>query len=254
MKIGLAQIKSATGDVSRNIGHHLYVLEHLNAGDVDFLMFPELSLSNYDPEIVESVAIDIKDSRLDPFQKFADSTGITVGVGAPVRSRDKPLIAIVVFFPHHMRTIIYKSFLHEDELPYFSTSNDPVSVLDLSRRVAVAICYEIAIDTHIESAAARHMDIYLASVAKTVTGINDAKARLSAKAREFNVPVLISNCVGTCEGKMAGGGSMVIESDGTVMGLLNDQEEAILIYDFDTKDVQKIVIRKLPIKAVHRTR
>ena len=242
MKIGLAQIKSDKGDINGNLRHHLDLLGNLAAGEVELVIFPELSLSNYDPDIAVSAAIGPEDTRLDAIQQFADRTEISVGVGFPERSSDKPFITLVVFSPSRPRTVIHKSHLHEDELPYFSTLNESASVLELSKRVAVAICYEITVDAHIESAMAKNMDLYLASVAKTAKGIREAKTQLSAKAREFKVPILVANSVGTCEGKVAGGGSMVIDVDGTVIGALNDTEEAILIYDSEARDKQKVEI------------
>ena len=38
------------------------------------MAFPELSLSNYDPEIADAVAITTGDHRLAVFQAFADET------------------------------------------------------------------------------------------------------------------------------------------------------------------------------------
>ena len=242
MKIGLAQIRSSTGDIDRNISHHLDVLDHLGAGDVDLVMFPELSLSNYAPDIANSVAMEPDDIRLKPFQEFADRTGISVGVGIPLRSTNRPLISIIVFFANRIKTIIHKSYLHEDELPYFSVSSMPVTVLEMSRRVTVAICHEINVDAHIESAAAKGIDVYLASVAKTAVGLDAAREKLLVHASKFNIPVLVVNSVGTCEGKEAGGGSMVIGADGTVICSLDDTEEAILIYDFKIKNTQKLQI------------
>lgn len=242
MRIGLAQIRSSTGDIDQNINHHLDVLDHLGAGDVDLVMFPELSLSNYDPDIANSVAMEPEDIRLKPFQEFADRTGISVAVGIPLRSTNKPFISMIVFFPNRIKTIIHKSYLHEDELPYFSALSKPVSVLELSRRVAVAICYEINVDAHIESATEKGIDVYLASVAKTAVGIDEAREKILVNASKFNIPVLVVNSVGTCEGKEAGGGSMVIGADGTVIYSLDDKEEAVLIYDFKMKNTQKLQI------------
>ena len=206
-------------------------------------MFPELSLSNYDPDIANSVAMEPDDIRLKPFQEFADRAGISVGVGIPLRPTNKPLISIIAFFPNRIKTVIEKSYLHDDELPYFSVSSmHTVSVLEMSRRVAVAICYEINVDAHIENAAAKGMDVSLASVAKTAVGIDEAREKMLIHASKFNTPVLVVNSVGTCEGKEAGGGSMVIGADGTVICSLNEKEEAILIYDFKLINTQKLQI------------
>jgi predicted amidohydrolase len=243
MKIGLAQIKSVTGDVKQNINHHLRVLDHVAERNADLVMFPELSLCNYDPDIANSVAMEPDDIRLRPFQQFADRTEVAVGVGIPMRTSSNPLISITVFFPNRTKTIINKSYLHEDELPFFSASSEPpASILDMSKKIAVSICYEINLDAHIETAASKGMDVYLASVAKTPVGIKEARARMSIQANRFRVPVMVVNSVGTCEGKTAGGGSMVIGADGTVLNALDDKEEAVLFYDFKMKTTQTVAM------------
>ncbi|MEM0982212.1 MAG: carbon-nitrogen hydrolase family protein [Cyanobacteria bacterium P01_H01_bin.58] len=249
MKIGLAQIESITGDIDGNISHHLTVLDPLSADDVDLVMFPELSLSNYEPAIAQSTAINLADQRLTAFQEFADQRGIAIGIGAPVRTREKPLISTLMFMPHRTCTVIDKVYLHEDELPYFSAKSKPATVLELAKKIGIAICYEISVDAHIESASAQNMAIYLASVAKTAAGILAAKERLSVKAKEFKMPILIVNSLGICEGKAAGGGSAIIETDGTVVTTLKEQEEAILIYDLENKHASKFPINASSINV-----
>jgi len=129
--------------------------------------------------------------------------------------------------------VIHKSFLHDDEVPYFSAEQAPATLLEMGKRVAIAICYEISVDDHYASAAHQGMEVLLATVAKTAGGMDQARQRLSAKARQLNIPILVANSVGTCEGKVAGGNSMVIRADGTVACALNSDEEAMLLYDLN---------------------
>ncbi len=231
MKIGLAQIKSKKGDLSANIAHHLRVLEHVDEVDVNLVMFPELSLSNYDPDVVAGVAVDPEDRRLDVLQEFADTTGTAVGVGVPTRSAAKPLISALVFVPQRGRHTISKRYLHPDEREFFSPAPGPVGVLSLENRVAIAICHEVFVPAHIEAVIEEDFDIYLASVAKTAAGISEARRHLSAVARQYSVPMLMVNSVGSCEGKVAGGGSAVITDSGEVIAQLSDREECLLIHD-----------------------
>jgi predicted amidohydrolase len=233
MKIGLAQIKSVKGDILDNLKHHLALLDRLAPGDADLVMFPELSLTNYDPDIAESFALDPDDARLTPFQDFANRTAMAIGIGLPTRTQGKPQISTVIFRPDGSRTVIHKSYLHEDEVPYFSAEPAPATVLAMEKKVAVAICYEISVEAHYASAAKSGMEALLASVAKTADGMVQARPWLSVKARQFGIPILVANSVGTCEGKVAGGSSMVIAADGSVICALNAHEEALLIYDLD---------------------
>jgi len=243
MKIGLAQIKSVQGEIAYNLEHHLVLLNRLSPGDADLVMFPELSLTNYDPDIAETVALAADDPQLAPLQTFADETAISVGVGLPTRTGQKPRISVLIFWPKAPKTVIHKSYLHPDELPYFSAEQAPATLLQMGKRVAIAICYEISVDAHFASAAKQGMEVVLASVAKTAGGIDQAKQRLTAKAGQCGVPILVANSVGTCEGKVAGGNSMVIKTDGTVAYALDSHEEAILLYDLNEQTGKKLPIQ-----------
>lgn len=231
MRIGLAQIRSERGDLQGNIDHHLMALENLAPHSVDLVVFPELSLTNYDPDIAGTVAIDAGDTRLDVFQDFADRTGTAVAVGAPLKGAAKPMIALVVFRPGGDRRTIGKHYLHADEAAFFCPANGPAGMLEMALRVGVAICYELSVPEHSGAAVDQGAELYLASVAKTHDGVAAARTSLSATARTYQIPALMVNCVGTCEGKVAGGGSMVIDGAGRLVAQLGDQEEAVLLYD-----------------------
>lgn len=239
MKIALLQIESITGDLERNIARHLAALAHLRAGDAELAIFPELSLSNYEPPVAARTAIDAADERLAPFDEFARQHDLHVCVGAALQGDDKPSISAILFSPGQPRRAIHKAYLHDDEVPIFAAGCGQARVLSLSRRVALAICYDISVDAHLEQASAQGMDVYVASVAKTADGIAAARERLGSKAREYGVPVLVVNSVGSCEGRPAGGGSMVIGADGEITGTLDGSEQAILIYDLENGCAEK---------------
>jgi len=234
MKIALMQVQSATGDLAFNIERHLTALSVFAPGEVDLAVFPELSLTGYAPEIAGTMVLEPEDSRLDPFQYAAERSAASILVGAPTRAASRPFVSLIAFSPRHPRTAIHKTYLHEDELPYFSAPRTGVHVLGGPVRVALAICYEISVDAHVARAAEQGMDVYLASVAKTASGIEHASIRLGHKAREFAVHALAANCVGVCEGKPAGGRSFAIDTRGAIVGELNADEEAALVYDTAT--------------------
>lgn len=240
MKIALAQIESITGDVDRNIACHLAALGQLRAGDADLVIFPELSLCNYDPHCAGMSAIDAGDERLAPFEEFARSRNMTICVGAALRTTGKPSISAILFSPRQARQFVHKAYLHADEMPFFAAGCEQASLLETTRRVALAICFDISVDTHIEQAAAQGMEVYVASVAKTVPGIAAARERLADKAREYAVPVLAVNSVGTCEGQPAGGNSMIIDAKGNLVEALDADEQAILICDLELGRARKL--------------
>lgn len=237
MRIGLAQIRSEKGAVERNVRRHLAVLRQLSPGAADLVVFPELSLSNYDPDVAAASAVRPEDDRIAPIRRFASETGVAVAVGAPVRSDDplaseeKPRIVLLVFPPGRPPVVVEKRYLHEDEVPFFSSADAGPSVLDFAVPVGVAICYEITVAAHADALIGAGAAVYLASVAKTSEGVTAAHAALSETAKRHDVPALMVNSVGTCEGKPAGGGSLALDREGRLVCQLGDAEEAFLVYD-----------------------
>lgn len=231
MKIALAQIESIDGDVDANVARHLGALRLLQAGDAELVIFPELSLTNYEPAIAARAALVADDPRLAPLEDAARELNAGICVGAPLETADKPSISAILFSPSQARRIVHKAYLHEDETPLFAAGVEQASVFELTRRVALAICFDISVNAHIEQAAAQGMDIYLASVAKTAEGIAAARESLQTRAREYGVPVLVVNSVGYCEGRPAGGNSTIFCRDGSIVDALDDREQAVLIFD-----------------------
>ncbi len=215
------------------------VLQSLERGLADLIVFPELSLSNYDPDIVSAVAIEPDDCRMDSFKQFSRETGMAVAVGAPLKTSGNPLIAMLVFLPGRKPVVVGKRYLHPDEIAYFSPSEGSVGILDLAIKIAIAICYEISVVEHTAAVMEDDVALYLASVAKTADGVSASLSTLSEVARRYEVPVLMVNSVGTCEGKVAGGGSLVIDRTGRLLAQLDKAAEGLLIFDTDTQTVIK---------------
>ena len=229
MIVALAQVRSETGQVQRNVDRHLAALESL--GPADLVAFPELSLSNYAPEVAEAVALTPDDARLAPLRRHADATGTALAVGAPIRTPGKPAIGLIAFVPGAAPVVIGKGHLHPDEAPTFSPAADGPGVLDLAVRVGVAICYELSVPAHADALVAGGAAVYLASVAKTPRGVEAARAALAATARRHGVPALLVNSVGTCEGVPAGGGSFALDAAGRLLARLGPEAEGALRVD-----------------------
>ena len=64
MIIGLAQLESVVGDYSHNLAKHLRFIELAAQAQIDYLIFPELSLSGYDVQESEN-PWSIRDNRIE---------------------------------------------------------------------------------------------------------------------------------------------------------------------------------------------
>jgi predicted amidohydrolase len=238
MIISAAQIKPIRGDIQANIDNHKRIIDEALGNDSDMIIFPELSLTGYEPTLAEALATMPFDPRLDAFQAVSDEANITIGVGLPLKNEPRPTISMVIFKPQQTRHVYSKKYIHADEEPYFISGHNTAVTLSQYPTTALAICYEISVPQHAQTAHQKGAEIYLASVVKTVPGTVKARERLSEIARTYSMTVVMANCVGVCDGEVCGGRSAVWNNKGDLLGGLNDTDEGILIFNTDTEAVK----------------
>lgn len=246
MRVALAQISSHPGKVVENLDRHLEAIEVSAAQGAELVVFPELSLCGYEPERLGSLAFfPDADALFDPLRAFAARHALTCVVGAPLRipGGARPRIALFVYKPCGAVHVIEKRFLHQDELPYFSSEPGPPDVLALKRRVGVAICYELSIEAHENALFDEHRpQLYVASVAKCTAGVPRASARLEEIARRHGVPAMMVNCVGRCEGRLAGGNTMAFDASGKCFAQLDARGEGLLFIDTEQDEAWSLAL------------
>src|SRR5256885_2305989 len=86
MRICLAQTRPIKGDVERNIEGHKKFIEQAVAKRAGMVVFPELSITGYEPALAKDLATTKDDHRFDDFQKIADARGITIGVAGAAKT------------------------------------------------------------------------------------------------------------------------------------------------------------------------
>lgn len=225
MKISLAQIQSQKGDIQKNIEIHKKWIIKAVSDKSDLIVFPELSLSSYEPELAEELAMNLEDTRLDIFQKLSDENDIGIGIGLPIRMERSMTISMIYFLPHQDRICYSKQFIHEDEKPYFVEGKEQIIISFRGKKIAPAICYESLLPGHYKKAVEMGADIYLASVAKPKKGVEKAYAHFPAIAK---TPILMVNNIGHCDNFMAYGQSAVWNKKGQLLINMNHQEEGLL--------------------------
>lgn len=119
MKICIAQTRPVKGDIEANIVDHINWINQAVNQNADFIIFSELSLTGYEPELAKELAIEIGDTRLNGFQEISDVKDIIICVGVPTKAKNGTCISLVIFQPNKERSLYSKQYLHEDELPYF---------------------------------------------------------------------------------------------------------------------------------------
>lgn len=197
----------------------------------DVIVFPELSLTGYEPTLASRLVCDPDDGEFLVFQRTVDETNMVIGIGMPTRNPNGICISMVLFRPRQSKLIYSKRYLHRDEEPFFVTGDNLSSLTFGETKIAPAICYEISIPDHAAHAIAGGANIYLASVNKSVNSIDDALQRLGDIAVGYSIPVLMSNCVGFCDAAACAGRTSIWNDEGALVGQLDDEAEGILILD-----------------------
>lgn len=242
MKISLAQIRPINGDIGSNIRQHLQFIDEAIRQKADLILFPELSLTAYEPTLAEALAMRPSDPRLDIFQEKSNEYGIHIGLGVPTVKGSHLFISLILFRPNQSHLIYSKKHLHADEEPFFeSGENFPVFQVG-KEQLAPAICYEISVPEHAITAFEHGADIYIASVVKFAKDMRRAYDRLTEIANNFNAPVLMVNAIGTADNGTCGGQSAVWNAQGELVDQLPSDAEGILFFNTDTGHSSSVLL------------
>ncbi|MDR8391394.1 carbon-nitrogen hydrolase family protein [Aliifodinibius sp. S!AR15-10] len=240
MKICIAQIRPVKGNVEQNIQHHKGFIETALSNQADMIIFPELSLTGYEPELAEQLATKKNDRRFNDFQKISDEHQITIVAGMPLKSPDGIIIGMLIFQSEEGRTVYGKKYLHADEEPFFASGSNLPWLLGEHNNIALAICYELSVPAHSEHAYKSGAKVYLASVAKVQSGVEKASKELSNIAGKYSMTVLMANAVGEADGDICAGQSAVWNDKGELIGQLNDNHEGIIIFDTESQEITQM--------------
>ncbi len=231
MKIAVAQIQAERGNIQANIKKHLEIIQLAITKDVDLIVFPELSLTGYEPKMAKELALQTNDARLAVFQEKSDIHNLTICIGAPLKEEENVQIGLIIFQPNAARKSYAKQILHEDELPYFEPGIKEIIIHLNDLKIVPAICYESTQTMHVKKAIASNADYYLVSVAKDHDGMERADQWFSKIAHETNLCILVANSIGPCEDFMSIGASSVWHSKNNSTPKMASNLEGFLVWD-----------------------
>lgn len=241
MKLCVAQTRPIKGNSEGNIENHIRLIHLAVLHGAEIIIFPELSLTGYEPSLSKTLATTQEDSRFDIFQEISDTKKIIIGVGIPTKQNTGICISMVIFQPQISRQTYSKQLLHTDEYPYFTNGDTQIFLTKKEHKIAPAICFESLQIEHSSNASKNGANIYFASVAKSAKGVEKAYQHYPEIAKKFNMTVLMSNCLGQNDDFASVGNSAVWNNEGVLLEQLNDTDEGLLIFDTTTQTTKKII-------------
>lgn len=231
MKICAAQTEPVKGDIQANIKQHLDLIDLALKKEAELIIFPELSISGYEPTLAQELATRSEDIRFDVFQRKSDQNNIVISIGAPIINGDKVSIGMTIFRPNEARKSYLKKYLYHTEEDSFIRGESFTNLMVKDSNIGLAICYEISVPEHQKVAFENGAEIYVAGVVESVERIDPAIEKMAKTASKYSTPVLMANCVGISGGYNCAGKSSIWNVKGELMGQLNTTESGVLIYD-----------------------
>lgn len=239
--LAAAQSCAVSCDLEANIAQHLQLVQAAAHHGVQWLLFPELSLTGYELAQLPGLAAQIQPATLQPLQDAAGQGGMAITVGLPVQlpGLDKPCIAALTLHPQGAPALYCKQYLHGSEQQYASPSPAAYAphVQTLSHgsplQIASAICFDSSQSTHAQAAAAAGARVYAAGVLVSPQGYGADSALWRQAAQNHGLCVLVANH-GAASGPWASAGrSACWGPDGTLLGEVPGLGAALLVLTVD---------------------
>ena len=226
-----AQSLSVPGDIAANVQRHLRFMDVAAEQGVGFLMFPELSLTGYEPGMARELALTEQDSRLRPIKDKAQALKIITVVGAPLLNRTVGgvEIAALTFGPGVDAHVYTKQHLHSGEESVFTAGSGGAPVDFDKERVHLAVCADFSHAAHPQEAAAAGATMYAASVLISGPGYANDSVLLQRLAKTHRMPVLMANHAGVTGGWQSAGRSALWAETGESVAEIAGVGEGLLI-------------------------
>ncbi|ALM82859.1 carbon-nitrogen hydrolase family protein [Bordetella sp. N] len=217
--IAAAQSISFAGDIPSNTERHLRFMEAAADHGVNLLVFPELSLTGYEPSVARALALRLDDPHLDPLRDLARQTGMVTVVGAPLlaSAADGQGVSIgaLILRPDGSTDVYTKQYLHGGEEAVFTAGKGGAHLRFDGANVALGVCADATHPEHAASAAAGHADVYAVGSVISEGAYATESRQLAGYAADHAMVVLLANHGGMTGGWACAGRSTIWAPGGT---------------------------------------
>ena len=231
LTIAAAQSTSIAGDLHANIARHQHFIQAAAEQGVQLLVFPELSLTGYEPDLAADLAIAPEAAVLQPLRELAREMGVTAVVGMPIRlsAEGAVLIGALVLAADGSLAVYSKQHLHSGEERAFAPGNGGAPLTLDDSTVALAVCADFSHASHAAAAAALGADVYAAGVLISPAGYAVDSALLQGHAATHSMLVLMANHGGATGGWESAGRSAIWAAGGALLAAAPGVGDGLLI-------------------------
>jgi predicted amidohydrolase len=242
--ICVAQTCPARGDVERNLEDHVRLVRLAAGLAASVIVFPELSLTGYELDLADALAMSEEDPRLAKLSQASSSYALTIVAGAPVRIRRLLHNGAFVLLPDGSRSLYTKQHLGTFDAaascdgtlpppePSIFQPGDRDSLVHLDGAVAaIAICSDSGRPSHVQRAAERGARAYLVSMFVIPSEFDGDCARLGQYAADHSMIVAFANFGSSTGGLASAGRSSIWSPDGVLRARLPSSGAGIALLE-----------------------
>jgi predicted amidohydrolase len=251
--IALAQIDSATGNVSKNLEKHLEYIRRAKEGGADFVIFPELSLTGYSIRDMNWDVV-VSDQHHPAFKALAkESKEISILAGGVEESAEFGLYNSAFLFDkgklvHAHRKVYPPTYGMFEESRYFSSGKTARAAETSLGKLGVLVCedlWHLSLPYLLAQQGAWMILGIIASPTRVTAGekeptigvVNAEHCR--TYARLLSTYIVFCNRVGYEDGVGFWGGSIVVAPSGEIVGQAKFLEEDLVFVEVDTNEVRR---------------
>ena len=251
MRITLAQVPSALGDVEANLARAAEIVAQAGQDSSDLVVFPELFLSGYAlGQVDEDVTMPADDSRLAALSSLVPQTDVLIGLyedGHGVHNYNSAAYLDAGVVVHTHRKLYLPTYDVFEERKHFSAGQSMRAFDTRHGRMATLICND-AWQPHLAFLAVQDGARVL------LVPTNSSQSRFPERydsqtywrditvfyARMYQCYVVFCNRVGTeGENLRFWGGSHIVDPWGKIVCELPEDEEAVVTTDINLASVRK---------------
>ena len=231
LTLAAAQTISLAGDVPANLQRHLAFMQAAAEQGVHLLVFPELSLTGYEPTLAAQLAIAPDDALLAPLRERAQALRLTAVVGMPIRLAPEAGVSIgaLVLGADGSLAVYTKQHLHPGEEVAFVAGQGGAALEWGDDRIALSVCADFSHASHPRLAVEAGATVYAAGVLISEGGYATDSALLQGYAAEHRMLVLMANHGGPSGGYTCAGRSAIWSADGSLLADVPGIGEALVI-------------------------
>lgn len=231
--LAAAQTIPVRGAVDANLAEHVRLVAAAADERADIVVFPELSLTGYEPDLAETLAFSPSDPRLEALVRVASFHRITLVVGAPVRLLSRLYIgafiisadgSVDVYTKHHLGAFAPSDspngIVPAAEATVFHPGDRNPLVRLNGSTAAIAVCADVGQPVHASKAAERGAQTYLASMFVIPSDLERDLTRLQTYAARHSLAVVFSNFGAASGGLPSGGCSAILTPTGEIVAQL----------------------------------